>query len=188
MHGELAQLLRRRVDLRCGAGTLHQDQLTTITQQGSGQRDQLPERADRSSGDLIQTVAQPHVFRTVSQNGGVRESQLRDLLIEPRHPPLHRLDQNELNVRASDRENQPRESGAAADITDNSRPQQWGDDGAVQNVSRPDTRKLERADQSTLFALVDEICCERASDIESLAEQNGCDRRLGLDGFSHRFT
>lgn len=171
MHGELAHLLRRRVDLRCGAGTLHQDQLSAVTQQGSGQRDQLPERADCSSGDLIQTVGQTDIFRTVTQHGGVRESQLRDLLVEPRDPSLHRLDQNELNIRASDREYQTRESGAATDITDNSGPQKWSDDGAVQDVSRPDTRQLERADQSTLFALVDEICRERASDIKSLAEQ-----------------
>ncbi|GAB3794895.1 hypothetical protein GCM10028798_02670 [Humibacter antri] len=63
--------------------------------------------------------------------------------------------------------------------------QKRGHHGAVQYMTCPQSRRLERADQPAFFSLVREGFSERAGQIDPVTEEFGGRRRLTLDVNGH---
>ncbi|GAA2052563.1 hypothetical protein GCM10009820_10350 [Leifsonia soli] len=109
------------------------------------------------------------------------------MLVEPRNPALHRLDQNERHVGSCDREDEPGKAGSAADITHSPRSEEGSNDGAIQDVPRPQAGELERTDKSALFTLVREVLSESTREFNTVTEEGGRRLRFLLD-VAHSFT
>jgi hypothetical protein len=183
-HLVLAQLLRRRIDLGLRASTLHQNELATVAKQGSGERQQLAERADRASCHLIELLRESDFFRSRPHDLDVPQPELPHLIVQPGDATLHRLDEDEVDIRSCDRQDQSGKPGARADIADSSGTKQRRDDGAVQDVSRPQPRELQRPDEPEGFTVRRQIHSERATDLDLLTEQLGSLGRLRLEDSS----
>ena len=164
------------------------DKVAAVAKQGSGQRDQLPEGADCAGGDLVERLVELRLLGAGAEHRDVLETELLGLLGEPGDAALHRLDQDEVDLRAGDREHQAGEASAASDVADAAGTEQGSDDRGVQDVARPQPRQLEWADQAAFLTLRSEVRSERARDIQAVAEQGGGGRGLGFDGLRHGFT
>jgi len=108
----------------------------------------------------------------------VVEAEFRGFVVEPVNPPFHWLNEYELHVGTGNSKDQTRKTGAAADVSRCSRTKKWGDDAAIQNVSRPEARKFEGADEAEFFTATREVCGVLASERDAVTE-NG-DRSRGL--------
>ncbi|KRC46852.1 hypothetical protein ASE16_15750 [Leifsonia sp. Root227] len=186
MHFILANLLRRPIHLGLSGSALHQDEFTAISEQGSGEGEELAERAHRAGGHLVECNIQADVFGTGSDHIHVGEAELRDLLVEPGDATLHRLDENERDIRTRDSEYQARESGAAPDVPDTSSAEEGSDDCAVQDVAGPQTGEFERTDKSTLFTLRSQVGREPAGHLNLRTEKTSGGSRLDFEGVIHR--
>jgi hypothetical protein len=181
----LPDLLGRGIHFGTSTSALHEHELTAVAQQGRGQRQQLAERADRTSSHLIQRIGKPDVLATGSNDAHIHQAQLVDLLRKPGDPPLHRLDENEIDIRASDRQHETRKTCPATDVTDQARPEERGDDRAVQDMAGPEAGELKWPDEPAFLALRRKVLRERASNIQLLSEENRSSRGLGLEGIGH---
>ncbi|MDQ1577098.1 MAG: hypothetical protein QOH55_2248 [Microbacteriaceae bacterium] len=185
---EFADFLNRRVNLRARASALHEDELATRVQQGSGERDELAKSTHRARGHLIEWRRQAGILRTIAHDGHVRQPEVVDLLGQPGNSALHRFDKCEGHIGSGYRKHEPRQSCAAADISDNSRPEKRCDDRTVQDVPAPEPGELERSDQTPLFALLSEIGGETARELQLCTEKRGRGSGLRLDWGRQCFT
>ncbi len=181
----LADLLRRCIDFRGRTGPLHQHELTTIPKQGSSQGNQLAEGTHRTRRHLIQWSIQSRVFGARAHNLNVRQGQFLDLLRQPCDPTLHGFDQHELSIWTRDRQDDPRKAGPAPDVADSTGANQWRQDRAVQDVTRPEAGQFQRTDQPTLFTLRGKVRREASGDIDPIAEKLDRRRWLTLEELGH---
>ena len=157
VHREFADLLRGSLDLRAGGRALHENEFTAIANQGSGQWEELPECADGTGGHLVQRSVESRILGPRADDGDIGKPQFVDLLIQPGDPAFHRLDQNEGDIRPCDRQHQPRQAGATADVADEARPQKGSNDHTVEDVAGPEAGEFQRSDETTFLALIGEV-------------------------------
>ena len=174
--------LLRGDSLLLDARALHEHQLAA----GANQR-------QRSSGSACESAVTaravtwssgrrwPGLLRACSEHRDVAEPEPRRLVVQPGNASLHGLDQDEVDVRPGDREHQAREAGAASDIADEPRSQQGRGEHAVQDVARPEPRRLERADQSEFLAARGEFVGEGACQLDAVAEEAAATAVLARD-------
>ena len=108
----------------------------------------LGQSRHRACGDLVEQWIRADVFRPPPHDRDVLEPESLRLRGQPVGAPLHRFDEHELNVGPCERQDQPGQPGAAADIPHSARTQQGRDERAVDDVARPQALGLERADQA----------------------------------------
>lgn len=180
-----AKLLGRRVDLRLCAGALHEDQLSAVPKQGSGEGEQLAERTDRPRSHLVEGLIEANLLSARSHDGDVLEPEDADLIVEPGDPTFHRFDEHELDVRPSDRKDQSRQPSSSADVADSAGTKERRHDRAVEDVPRPETRKLQRPDQAEWLTELRKVRGKGTTDIDPVAEQFGCFRRFRLESCRH---
>jgi hypothetical protein len=78
-------------------------------------------------------------------------------------------------------QHEARQTRAAADIPYSTRTQQWGDEGAVDDVTRPESFGFKRPDQSELFNLPREVGGVPARQLDTVSEEVGRVPRLRFD-------
>src|SRR3954470_4235653 len=110
--------LLRLAGLVLDCRSLEQQELAAGPDEARGERDQLAERTHSPCGDLVQRPLVRRLLGAGAHDLDVVEAEPVALLLEPRDAALHRLDEHEGDIRTCDGEEDPGESGAAADITD----------------------------------------------------------------------
>ncbi|MET3509785.1 hypothetical protein ABIC64_001205 [Plantibacter flavus] len=181
----LAKLFGRRVDFRLRAGALHEDQLSAVPKQGSGEGEQLPQCADRPSGHLVEGLIEANLLSARSHDGDVLEPEDPNLVVEPGDPTFHRFDEDELDIWPRNREHQSRQPRACADVADSPGTKERCHDHAVEDVARPQTRKFQGPDQPERLAELRQVRGEGTTDIDPVAEQLGCFRRFRFESYRH---
>ncbi|MDQ1580356.1 MAG: hypothetical protein QOD05_1131 [Microbacteriaceae bacterium] len=166
-----ADLLHCRINFSGRARALHEHKLAARSQEGSGERDQLAKGAHCARGHLIKRCREVRILCTITYDGNVRQTELIDLLGQPGNPALHRLDEDEGDIWAGDREHKARQTGAAPHIADHTGPQERCDDRTVQDVPAPEPGEFEWTDQAPLLALLSEIGGEPARVIQLCTEE-----------------
>src|SRR5690606_13964646 len=82
-----------------------------------------------------------------------------------------------LHIGSSDRQHQPRKAGTRTDVCDRAIKQRRSD-RRVQNVTGPETRKLQRSDEPTQLPLLRERLREPASHVDTGTEERSRDNGL----------
>lgn len=146
-------------ELLFGAGTLERQHLTAGTHKRQAPRGQPSQGSDRSSGhDVLsaQLIAhRPFLSTSPHHLGG--QFEFGDDFPQPRHSPGHRLQESEVEIRASDCQWDPRQSRPRAYVDNTGiRRQQLREDGRVQQMSLPKPVHLPRADDAARDALLRE--------------------------------
>lgn len=162
---------RRGGDLVRDTGALEEEQLTAGPHERSRDRNELRERADRTGRHLVEGAHRGGVLRASAHNRDIAQTEALGLRAQPLGTTLHRLDQHEVNVGASDREHKSRQPCTAADIG-NPRPvaQQGRNEAGVDHVTRPQPCGLQRADQAEFLTELGEVTSESTREIESITE------------------
>lgn len=181
-HMEPAELLRRRLDLRLRVLTLEEDQLTPVTHQGCGQRQERPKGTDRACGDGIENSPLGPLFRSRTHDLDVRETELVDLLRQPRDTALHRLDKDPVHVGARDRQHDSRKARSRTDVAHPACGEQRRSDDAVQHMTRPQPGEFQGTDEASLLAVIRQRLGELPGSIDLGSEQSRGDSRLRLEG------
>ena len=132
-HAEATDLLLGGVDLGCDVRALQVRQATTHPRQRGRPWDQRPQRAHGTRRDHIEHPTFRPLLGSETLHNDVLEPERIHLLGEPDGPTLHRLDQRELDVGSSDRQDDARKPGSRADVRHTSREERCGD-RAIQDV------------------------------------------------------
>ena len=122
------------------------------------------------------------LFASAADHLDIVETQLTLLLVQPRHAPFHRLDQDPLDIRTSDREHQARKTGTGPHVGNATTGREQGSgDRRVEDVPVPQPRRFKWTDQAALLAVRRQRGGETARQIQPVTEHNGSGCRLGLD-------
>src|SRR5690606_10856947 len=100
---------------------------------------------------------------------------------EPVDSALHRLNENQMGIRASDRKNKSRQAGAAAHVADPARSEQGSDESAIKNVTGPQAGEFEGANQPEFFAVLGQITGVAASELKPNTKDRAGFCRLDLE-------
>lgn len=160
---------------------LHEYELSTGPHQGSGERHELREGTDGASRHLIEGASINRVFSASPQHGDVRQAEPSRLGQQPLSATFHGLNECHANIRSRNGQHETRKACAASYICD----ARVGlhvrsNDRTVQEMTRPQARKLERADEPELLPERREVARKLASAVEVITEGLGSSRWLDL--------
>lgn len=115
------------------------------------------------------------VLSPPAHDGHVGEAEGLHHLAQPHDPPLHRLEEHDLEVRPHGGQHDPWEARARADVHDSAAAgKQRRHRGRVQQVPLPEDRNLPRSDETALHTRVGDQKAEGTDDVERIAQ--GLDR------------
>ncbi len=103
------------------------------------------------------------------------------LLLQPGDAALHGLDEDEIHVWSGDGEHQTGQTRAGPDVADKSGAEKRRDQHGVDDVTRPESRGLQWADEAELLSPLPELRREFTRHVDAVSEQRPSDRRLRLD-------
>src|SRR5690606_21648232 len=155
-----------------------EDQLSPILDQWGGDRNKSAQRTHRTCCDDVEL--QTDFLSTRAHHGHIVQAESSDLLVQPGHPALHRLDERPLHLGTRDRQHQPWQPCTGSDVSDGSVEQGRGDH-RVQDVPCPESRKFQRPDEPSELALRDERGRKLTCEIYAVTEEGCCDSGLSLD-------
>ncbi len=120
------------------------------------------------------------VLRSSAVHGHRLQAQLTDGVREPVGPPQHRLDEVDVEVGTRDGERDTRQAGARPDVHHPGAVREGvGDDGAVQQVTLPQSGHLPGPDQAVRHPGVGQHCGEPGGLGHPVAEHTSRTRRCG---------
>ena len=184
---ESTDLLLGGFDLRLGTSPLEEHEPSSGTNQRSRHGNQRAKRTHSTRSDDIDGCLGRPFLRTSTNHGDVAETQSVGLLRQPGDAPLHRLDQRPRDVGSGDSQDDSREARPRADVS--SAPiEEGGSDRTIQNVPRPQSRKLQGTDESSGLALLGQSRRELTGKVDPLTEQGSRCGGFGLKSGHRCFT